>query len=165
MRTKSESRGGVEDGGTWIFFGSFAFYGRPPADAILADELGEQLAQAGFELEHQEDVTVPYLRSPYSRFARSERCVTFRARKQKHFAQKRVTSLPDWISNPTLSIPKLDKWIAEGIALKIAAETLLAPNGSISIAQLAPAVAQVHRMSEAEAVKALQTFFVAKIKT
>lgn len=154
----------INEGGSWVYFGSFAYHTQATADAILPTELEEQLKQAGFDLEHLEDTEIPYLKSPYCRFSRNEKVIAFRARKARHIQQKRTSWIPDWIQDPSRPIPKFQQFADEGLALRIASDTLLAPNGSLSLDQLAPAAARMYGMSEKEALQALQSFFLTKIQ-
>ncbi|NRA63779.1 MAG: hypothetical protein HRU19_04810 [Pseudobacteriovorax sp.] len=101
----------LKDSGRWVNFGSLSFYHNDQKICYSIDEALEIVENSGFKIEAYSHDDIPYLHSPYSCQKRTEKVLTFSARKveSKEPPAEEFTFLPDWLTNTSQPVPRADK--------------------------------------------------------
>ncbi len=146
-------------GGAWVNFGSLSFSQGGPAQWLSKQEVLECIAATGFEVTASREDEVPYMRSPASRHSRIERTFAFRAVKRTEVADPlEVWSLPDWLADPTLPVPRLAHFETQGLVTRIYAFVLALVDGRRSTRDIANYLVQQRLMESADAEPAIRSF-------
>jgi uncharacterized protein YbaR (Trm112 family) len=146
-------------GGCWVNFGSVAFAQADPALCHSSEELLEIVAATGFEVVAQRDDELPYMRSPASRHGRLERTLSFRAVKRAEVADPGPAwSLPDWLADGSLPVPRLPHFETQGLVTRIYAFVMALVDGRRSSRDIAAYLVEQKLMDPADAEAAVRSF-------
>jgi hypothetical protein len=149
----------LPEGGTWVNFGSVAFAQSDPARCYSAEELLEIVAASGFEIGAVREDEVPYMRSPASRHARLETTLSFRAVKRADAADPGPAwSMPDWLADSTLPVPRLPHFETQGLVTRIYAFVMALIDGRRSSREIAAYLVEQKLMDAADAEAAVRAF-------
>lgn len=149
----------LKPGGRWINFGSLAFehplrarrYGAPETLAIVEN--------SGFGAPFPVENTIPYMCSPASRHARSEKVFSFAAVKAETVnAPPRHKALPDWIVTGKVAVPLLQSFQKQAVATRVHAFIMALIDGKRTLGDMALVMEQQKLMTRAEAEPAIRTF-------
>ena len=149
------------DGGRWLNFGSLSFHDPEPTLRYGLDECRAALEEHGFGDVAVEEREIPYLSSPASRHARSERIVSWSAAKRRD-AKKvpRHHALPEWLVRGTEPVPLGDSFRSQAAATRVHAFLMTMIDGRRSIKDMAKLVVDQGLMSAAEAEPAIRSFLI-----
>lgn len=146
-------------GGSWVNFGSVAFAQSDPALCHSSEELLEIVAASGFEVLAQREDELPYMQSPASRHGRIERTLSFRAAKRAEVADPGPAwSLPDWLADGSLPVPRLPHFETQGLVTRIYAFVLALVDGRRSSRDIAAYLVEQKLMDPADAESAVRSF-------
>ena len=149
----------LEDGGCWVNQGSLAYASARPEENVLIDEVVELLESAGLQVEHMREDTLPYLQSPYSRQHRSERVLTWCARKTRTVpTSPPATHLPAWLASPVLPVPLLQAFATQSATVRIHAWIMSLIDGKRSLSDIASELERQGLMPRSEAEVAVRGF-------
>lgn len=147
----------LPDGGLWINTGTLAFFHADPCRRYSEAEVLELIEEAGFEVTSLNHRNLPYLCSPHSGHGRTERIVTFSARKVRDVIPgHRRGHLPDWAQDPSLPIPSTMTSTLNATSQLLKAQVLAAIDGKRSINAIAVMVAREYGLSQEECRLAIQ---------
>lgn len=143
--------------GLWINTGTLAFFHADPCRRYSEAEVLELTEEAGFEILSLDHRSLPYLSSPHSGHGRTERVVTFAARKVREVIPgHRRGHLPDWAQDPTLPIPSTTSITLSASSELLKAQVLAAIDGKRSVDAIAVMVAREYGLSHLECRFAIQ---------
>ena len=149
------------DGGTWVNTGTLAFFHADPSRRYSEAEVLELVEESGFEVDSLDCRTLPYLNSPHSGHGRTERVVSFAARKVRDvMPERRRGHLPDWLQDSSMSIPGTATSMIDASSQLLKAQVLAAIDGKRSVDDIALMVAREYGLSQEEcrhAIRAMLT--------
>lgn len=148
-------------GGTWVNFGSLVFNQQRDALCYSIDEIKERAFESGFEIANIEQKDIPYLKSPYNAGYRVETVWAWRATKIKDVScSESPQTLPAWILDPSLPIPRKQDITQAQIQYQFLAELYQRINGQRSISELAQYFATRQQADAAEFERILIDYFL-----
>ncbi|MFW7380011.1 MAG: methyltransferase domain-containing protein [Oligoflexus sp.] len=125
-------------GGRWINFGSLAFFHRQFHLCYSLEETLEIVKESGFEVERHFQEDIPYLHSPYSSQKRTEKVVSFCAKKIADIDQpEEFHYLPKWLLNLDEPIPLLTDLQQQVLVNQTLADVFRLIDGKRSLTELA----------------------------
>ena len=138
-------------GGVWLNLGSLVFHQARDVLCYSREEIDSIAEQAGFVLEHCEQQSIPYLKSPYNAGHRVETVWVWRARKIADAERvKDLQDKPDWLLDPELPVPALAEFATAAQQNRLLTEILERIDGKVSTAAIARKLAQQYQADEAE---------------
>ncbi len=151
----------LPQGGVWINTGSLAFFHRDETWCYSEEEVLELAVENGFEIIAVERRTVAYLQSPHSAHGRTEKILSFSARKVRD-ADPVVTysHLPGWILDASQPIPSSTECTISSSNHMLTAQVLAAIDGKRTINQIGQMVASQYGLGIAETVHAVRRILV-----
>ena len=151
----------LPQGGVWLNTGSLAFFHQDPLRRYSEKEVLEIVEQCGFEIVAVDRRTVSYLRSPHSAHGRSERIVSFIARKVADVESAPTPAhLPNWLLDVTRPVPGSAELIVESSGNLLTAQVMAAVDGKRSILAIARMVAREYDLNMDECVHAVSRILV-----
>ena len=148
-------------GGSWVNTGSLAFFHKQQAWCYSEEELIELIKKNGFEVIAANRMSIDYMHSPLSAHGRKEKVFTFHARKIKDVAiPPKYEYLPDWIRNPSKSIPKQYEQELGSSQHLLQAQVLGAIDGARSVEQIGELVAKQYNLQLDEATHAVRRILI-----
>jgi len=140
-------------GGLWVNTGSLAFFNADPCCRYSEKEVFELVESNGFDIVGVDHRTIPYLQSPHSAHGRTERIVSFAARKRRDVVPSRQTAVvPEWIRDTTLKVPATVAFTIASSRHLLTAQVLAAIDGKRSVKAIAGLVAREYDLSLEECV-------------
>ena len=147
----------IKVGGTWLNTGSLAFFHKQQAWCYSEEEVLELIEKNGFEIIEYKRTSIQYMQSPLSAHGRTEEVLSFNAKKIKEVVvPHKYEYLPDWIQEPSKSIPKKFEYEIDSSKHLLQAQVLGAINGSRSIEQIGKLVAKQYNLGIEEATHAVR---------
>jgi len=147
----------LPEGGLWINTGTLAFFHADPSRRYSEAEVLELAEEAGFEILSLDHRNLPYLNSPHSGHGRTERVITFAARKVRDVIPgHRRGHLPDWAQDSTLPIPSTTTTTLNASSQLLKAQVLAAIDGKRSVDAIAVMVSREYGLSQQECRFAIQ---------
>lgn len=144
-------------GGLWVNTGSLAFFDTDPCCRYSEKEVLELVESSGFDIVGIDHRTIPYLQSPHSAHGRTERIVSFAARKKLDVMPNRQSvTTPDWITDTNLKVPASAEYAFSSSSHLLTAQVLAAIDGKRSINAIARLVAREYDLSLEECTLAVQ---------
>jgi uncharacterized protein YbaR (Trm112 family) len=148
-------------GGVWINTGSLAFFHRDESWCFSEEEVLEMVVGSGFEILASERRTVPYMQSPHSAHGRTEKILSFSARKVEDREPPAAYSyLPDWILDSSQPIPSSTESSVNSSNHLLIAQVLGAIDGKRTIDQIGGLVAKQYGLGIPETTHAVKRIFV-----
>jgi hypothetical protein len=146
-------------GGAWINFGSVSFTQGERAHRLSHEECLEVVAGAGFAVQRQHEVRIPYMQSPASRHGRLETAVAWRAVKERNVpAPPEHSRLPEWLLRPDLPVPFSQEFQMQSFSTRIHAFLMSLIDGKRSVRDMARVLVEQRLMSPEEAEPAIRGF-------
>lgn len=134
-------------GGLWVNTGSLAFFNTDPCCRYSEKEVFELVEANGFDIVGVDHRTIPYLQSPHSAHGRTERIVSFAARKRIDVLPSRqATVVPEWILDTTMKVPDTVEFTIASSRHLLTAQVLAAIDGKRSINAIARLVAREYNL-------------------
>lgn len=148
-------------GGQWINVGSLVFYQNRDAFCYSIEEVKTLAEHQGFAIEELTEHTIPYLNSPYNAGYRMEHVWCWRAIKVRDVAAlETVETLPNWLLNWNLAIPKSD-WVQQALLNhRFQAQLAAEVDHRTSIHKIAKKLSRQHSIQLDEALSLVQQFFL-----
>ncbi|MBT8434090.1 MAG: class I SAM-dependent methyltransferase [Gammaproteobacteria bacterium] len=151
----------LPQGGVWINTGSLAFFHRDETWCYSEEEVLELAVKNGFEIIAAERRTVTYLQSPHSAHGRTEKILSFSARKVRDVDPGVTYShLPGWILDASQPIPSSTECTISSSNHMLTAQVLAAIDGKRTINQIGQLVASQYGLGTAETVHAVRRILV-----
>ncbi len=151
----------LTQGGVWINTGSLAFFHRDESWCFSEEEVLEMVAENGFEILAAERRAVPYLQSPHSAHGRTEKILSFSARKVRDVDSPAAYSyLPDWILDTSQPIPWSTESAVKSSNHMLMAQVLAAIDGKRTINQIGRIVARQYGLGIPETIHAVKRILV-----
>lgn len=151
----------LPQGGVWINTGSLAFFHRDETWCYSEEEVLELAVENGFEIIAVERRTVAYLQSPHSAHGRTEKILSFSARKVRDVDPgKTYSHLPGWILDASQPIPSSTECTISSSNHMLTAQVLAAIDGKRTINQIGQMVASQYGLGTAETVHAVRRILV-----
>ncbi len=148
-------------GGVWLNTGSLAFFHRDETWCYSEEEVLELVVEQGFEILAVQRKTVGYLQSPHSAHGRSEKILSFSARKVRDVEPEPAhTGLPAWILDGSRPIPSAMEQSVSASNHLLKARVLAAIDGKRSIDQIGRTLARQYGLGTAETVHAVKRILV-----
>ena len=150
----------LKRGAEWISFGPLSFECQPSRSRYTREEVVEALSEAELTVEAHEGIRVPYLHSPHGSQQRSEEILAFRARKLGSVGLLPEFSFyPDWMRDPSLSVPRLAAWQRMQHERIFDVEILGLIDGRSSIQDIVKALSRKYSLAPDRCVSAVNRFF------
>jgi len=152
----------LAQGGVWINTGSLAFFHRDETWCYSQEEVLEIVVENGFEILAVERRTVAYLQSPHSAHGRTEKILSFSARKVRDVDPGAAYSyLPAWILDASRPIPSSTECAISSSNHMLKAQVLAAIDGKRTINQIGRMLARQYGLGSAETIHAVERILVA----
>lgn len=151
----------LPEGGLWVNTGSLAFFREDPCQCYSESETLALVERNGFEIVAVDRRTVPYLCSPHSAHGRTERLMSFTAKKHRNVApNRRASRMPEWILDPTQPVPSTTDSVLASSSHLLLAQVLAAVDGKRSITAISKLVAREYDLTEQECMHAVQRILI-----
>lgn len=147
--------------GVWINTGSLAFFHKDESWCFSEEELLELIEDNGFEILAAERRSVHYLQSPHSAHGRTEKILSFSARKSRD-AEAPVAHayLPDWILDTSRPVPSSTESSVSSSHHLLMAQVLASIDGKRTIRQIGRMVARQYGLGVRETIHAVTRILV-----
>lgn len=151
----------LTQGGVWVNTGSLAFFHRDQSWCYSEEEVLEMVEDNGFEILSIDRRTVPYLQSPISAHGRTERILSFCARKLSDVEPPELFSyFPDWILDTSRAVPSSPETVFSSSSHLLTAQVLAAIDGKRTINQIGHLIASQYDLGTPEAIHAVKRILV-----
>lgn len=140
----------LRENGTWINHGPFVYpAARPVRARYTADELSEIARDSGFDLDSTDIRRLTFMESPACNQGRTERILTFAARKVALAAREETPSAePAWLSDTSAPIPRLEAFRARPLPHPFFTAVVALVDGARSIDAIAAEISRQQRIPE-----------------
>lgn len=147
--------------GIWLNFGSLSFRRPDPRECMTRDELAQQVTEHGFDALLAKDHEIPYLDSPVSRHARTEKISTLTWRKSADVEDPgRYRALPDWVVTGKQPVPATDALQQQAAATRIHAFIMSMIDGKRSLEDMSALMEAQKLMSRDDARDAIRGMLI-----
>ncbi|MEO0996230.1 MAG: methyltransferase domain-containing protein [Pseudomonadota bacterium] len=151
----------LASGGIWLNVGSLAFRHADPRYNYSYEETLERIGTAGFAAPDVVERELPYMRSPSSRHARSERMLAFAAEKTAAAADvPRYRALPDWLVTGKAPVPAGRSFQVQAASTRVHAFIMALIDGRRSLNDMAAIMEQRGLMPADQARDAIRGFLI-----
>lgn len=151
----------LPQGGVWVNTGSLAFFHSDETWCYSQEEVLEIVEENGFEILATQRRTVTYLQSPHSAHGRTEKILSFSARKVRDVDPGAAYSyLPAWILDASKSIPVSSECTINASNYRLKAHILAAIDGKRTINQIGQTVAKYYGLGTAETILAVKRVLI-----
>ncbi len=140
-------------GGSWINFGPLGFSHREESLNLTSEEIIEQLADNGFQIEAQNKASIKYLSSIDEVNSRNESVFLFKAKKIKNVEIDPFELWPEWLRSPNLPVPQSDDLLKHQQLIRFQADLFHSIDGQLSINQLSQLFAAHYKIPIEAALK------------
>lgn len=157
----------LKPAGTWIHFGPLGFQGPDLLTHYCIEEILEFAQDAGFEPGEPQEARIPYLASPHSGYARSEKVISFaakRARNPKAALPAGVSAGHAWLKDTSLPIPMIPEWAEGALKFQSARAMLSLIDGQKSIESIAAMLAEYGKIPKTRASLEFKSLLESLIK-
>ena len=147
-------------GGSWVSLGPLSFESHPISAQYTEEEVLEALGEAEFTVCDSRREQVSYLHSPHGTQRRDEEIFLFRAEKQGAVeAPGDFSFYPEWMRDPSLSVPRLPHWQRMQHERIFDAEILSLIDGQTSIQDIVKRLARKYSLASDRCATAVNRFF------
>ena len=151
----------LRSGGVWVNTGSLAFFHRDESWCYSEEEVLEIVAENGFEILASERRKLSYLESPHSAHGRTEKILSFSAKKIREVEPEgEYFYVPDWILDTSRPVPATIESTLSASHHMLISQILAAIDGRRTIDQIGRLVARHYDLGTEESIHAVQRVLV-----
>lgn len=151
----------LKPGGVWTNTGSLAFFHKDESWRYSEEEVLELLEQSGFEVVAAKRQSVPYLQSPHCSHGRTEKILSFSAKKTHTInCPAAASELPKWILDTSRPVPSSTESAVSASNHLLQAQVLAAIDGKRTINQIGRLVARQYGLGKKETIHAVKRILV-----
>ena len=146
--------------GVWINFGPLLFGGDDVREQYNLEQILQVARESGFEIESQEEESLPYLNSPLESGSRFETVYCFRAIKKKSLQRTPFSDAhPDWLQDTKVPIKPIEPFQAFAQTHQVYAQVASLVDGKATIESISKLFASQNKIPEQQAKDSILQFF------